>query len=87
MAGYHTDLGVISEKLSGYFKKPWDFDAIKQNQKFIIQFNSTNDPHILIAEARFVHEKLNTDYHELSQGHFYPQDTFPELIEAVKKYI
>ncbi len=87
VAGYYTDLGVIGEKLSGYFSKPWDWDAIKHNQKFIIQFNSINDPHIPIDEAHFVSVKLTSDYHELNRGHFYPEDTFFELIESIKKYL
>lgn len=87
VAGYHTTLGIPQEKLSGYFNKAWDWDSIKSNQKFIIQFNSTNDPHIPIEEAQYVHVKLKSDYHELSQGHFYPQETFPELVEAIKKHI
>lgn len=87
VAGYHTDLGMIEEKLSGYFDKPWDWENIKNNQKFIIQFNSKDDPFIPIEEARFVNQKLNTDYYELTNGHFYPQDSFPELVQALSKYI
>lgn len=87
IAGYHTDLGMIEEKLSGYFTKSWDWESIKNNQKFIIQFNSTNDHFIPIEEADYVNEKLGTEYYKLTQGHFYPQDSFPELIEAINKYI
>lgn len=89
VAPYYTDLGDDSEKESGYFNRPWDWEAIKKNQKFIIQFNSTDDPWIPIKEARFVHEKLDTDYHEFTdQGHFggdREKPTFPELIAALKK--
>ncbi len=91
VAPYHTDLDDDSEKESGYFNRPWDWEAIKKNQKFIIQFNSTDDPWIPIVEARFVHKKLNTDYHEYTdQGHFggdREKPTFPELLEAFKKKI
>ncbi len=86
---YHTDLGDDGERKSGYFNRPWNFDAIRENQKWTIQFNSTNDPWIPIEEARFIHEKLETDYHEFTdQGHFggdYFKETFPELVEAIKK--
>ena len=84
VSAYCTDLGMESEKLSGYFNKPFDWEAIKKNQNWIIQFNSIDDPFIPITEAHFVHEKLNSEYYELTQGHFYPQDTFPELLNAVK---
>ncbi len=87
VSAYHTTLGIEAEVLSGYFEKDWNWNAIKDNQEFIIQFNSTNDPFIPIEEARYVHEKLGTDYHELNQGHFYPQEAFPELIEAIKRVI
>ncbi len=85
IAPYHTDLGLQNEKDAEYFDTSWDWEAIKNNQNWIIQLNSTNDPFIPIEEARFVHEKLNTNYRELQQGHFYPQDTFPELIELLKE--
>ncbi len=44
VAGYATDLGMASEKASGYFDQPWNWQAIKDNQRFIIQFASTDDP-------------------------------------------
>ncbi len=91
VGSYHTDLGIENEKISGYFDTPWDWNAIKQNQKWIIQFAAINDPWIPIAEARLVHEKLNTDYHESpDQGHFggdYYKKTFPEALEAIKSKI
>lgn len=54
VAGYHTDLNDEKEKKSGYFDKPWNWEAIKNNQKWIIQFNSSDDPWIPIDEARFL---------------------------------
>jgi uncharacterized protein len=87
VAGYHTDLGMETERQSEYFNTPFNWEKIKENQEWIIQFNSTNDDFIPIEEARFVHEKLSSEYYELSQGHFYPQDIFPEIIEAFKKHI
>ena len=83
VSGYHSDLGSPMEIASGYFKKPWDWQAIKNNQKFIIQFNSSDDDFIPIEEARLVHEKLDSDYTEFSdRGHFF-QKNFPEIVEKV----
>lgn len=82
---YYTDLGLESERLSNYFNKPFDWQKIKENQKFIIQFNSTNDHFIPIEEAHFVHDKLGTDYYELTEGHF-QQTNFSQLIQVLKKY-
>ncbi|OGN28085.1 MAG: hypothetical protein A3A33_04065 [Candidatus Yanofskybacteria bacterium RIFCSPLOWO2_01_FULL_49_25] len=82
----HTDGGDVKEKASGYFDTPWDWVAIKRNQQWIIEFHSTDDPYIAVAEARFVHDKLDADYHEFTdRGHFFPADAFPELIESVTK--
>lgn len=86
IAGYHSDLDDATEKESGYFDKPWEWEKIKNNQQWIIQFNSTDDPYIPIDEARLVNEKLGSDYTEYTdKGHFMNQTDFPELIEAVKK--
>jgi len=85
----HTDLGYEKEKLSGYYDKPWDWRSIKHNQRWIVQFASTDDPWIPIEEPRFIKEQLQTDYHEFSnQGHFggdYYKTTFPELVFQVNK--
>lgn len=92
VAACHTDLGNEHEKASHYFDEPWQWEKIHKNAQWIIQFASKNDPYIPIEEARFIHEKLQTDYHEYAdQGHF-SQDTagkttFPELIEAVQRKI
>jgi len=83
----YTDLGEESEKVSGYFENPWDWKSIKNNQNWIVQFASTDDPYIPIAEPQYIHEKLNTDYHEYNnRGHF-SRDVnlkeFPEVVEMI----
>ena len=87
----HTHLNIENEKRSGYFDTPWNWEAIKKNQSWILQFASTDDPWIPIAEPRFIHEKLGTEYYEFTdQGHFggdYHKSSFPELVAAVKKKI
>ncbi len=86
----HTDLGDQFEKQSGYFNTPWQWSKIKQNQNWIIQFASIDDPYIPIKEPRFIHKKLNSDYHEYKdQGHFGSPDQskkqFPEIIKIIKQ--
>lgn len=83
VAPCHTDLGLDSEKQSGYYDLPWNWENIKNNQKWIIQFSSTDDPFIPIDESRFINNKLETEYYELDEGHFM-KDTMPEMIEAIK---
>ena len=81
----HTDLGEESERVSGYYDHPWDWKKIKNNQNWIVQFASIDDPYIPVAEPRFVREQLQTEYHEYAdRGHFMNTE-FPELIEAVKE--
>lgn len=79
----YTDLGDPKEKQSGYYDKPWDWETIKKNQEWIVQFSSTDDPYIPIAEARYVHEKLGTEYYEFQdRGHFIDQPEFPEIVKV-----
>lgn len=85
----YTDLGDEAEKQSGYYDNPWDWESIKNNQNWIEQFASIDDPYIPIDEARYIHEKLNTNYHEYNnRGHFswdVGLKEFPELIDVIKK--
>jgi len=87
----YTDLDNEDEKLSGYFNSPWNWKEIKNNQKWIIQFASSDDPYIPIEEPRLVHKKLNTDYFEYKdQGHFGWNPVkleFPEIIEEINNKI
>lgn len=87
VAAYHSDLNSRIEKMSGYFNRPWEWDKIRANQEWVIQFASTDDPWIPIEEARYIYKQLNTDYHESSdQGHFggdYYKEEFPELVTAI----
>ena len=92
VGAYSTDLGDETEKKSGYFSYPWDWQSIKNNQKWIVQFASTDDPFIPIEEPRIIHQNLNTDYHEYTDqkhfGHgFSPKREFPELIELLKQKV
>lgn len=85
----YTDLGIETETIAGYYNRPWDWQAIKNNQQWVILFASTDDPWIPISEPRFINQQLGTDYYEFTdQGHFggdYHKPTFPELVDAVKK--
>lgn len=85
----HTDLGYEEEKESGYYSDPWQWENIKKNSKWIVQFSSLDDPYISIEEPRLIHEKINSEYHEFrDKGHFGSpakgQQVFPELLEIIK---
>lgn len=89
VATCYTDLGVKEEKLSRYYDKSWDWNAIRKNQNWIIQFASVDDKFIPIKEARFVHKKLKTEYYEFKhQGHFSSWDNkidFPQVVHVIKR--
>lgn len=82
----HTDLGDSFEAASGYYEAPWQWQKIRENQQWIAIFNSTDDPHIPIAEARFIAAELQCSYFESSdRGHFVDRRDFPELVNVVRR--
>jgi uncharacterized protein len=89
----YTDLGDEGERESGYYHEPWQWDKIKNNAQWIVQFASVDDPYIPLDQPRFIHEKLDTEYYELDgRGHYMieqnPQNaTFPEIIELIEQKI
>jgi uncharacterized protein len=81
----YTDLDNEFERMAGYYDTPWDWDAIKANQQWIIQLASTDDPFIPIQEARHIHKKLSSTYLELhDQGHF-QNKVVPQILSAILK--
>jgi len=91
VGAYHTDLGDKTERKSGYFNTEWQWDKIRNNAEWIIQYASTGDPYIPIEEADYVHNKLKTIYYRYdNQGHFgddVNKKEFPELLDELKKYL
>lgn len=87
VAPCYTDLGDEKEKISGWYDDPWQWDVIKQNQQWIAQFSSRNDPVIPITEARHVQKMLDTEYKEYAfKFHFgwpVPMPQFPDLLRVV----
>lgn len=87
VGAYHTHLNMEKEKLSGYFEKPWDWEKIKNNQAWTVLFASQDDPWISVEEPRYIHSKLDCEYHEYKNlGHFggdYYKSEFPELSQAI----
>lgn len=90
VAACHTDLDDENEKISGYYSHPWQWDKIKANQNWIIQFHSTDDPYIPVQEAKYVHKMLGTEYIEsINERHYgggrKEKLEFPELVEIIKQ--
>jgi pimeloyl-ACP methyl ester carboxylesterase len=83
----HSDLGDAFEAASGYYHRPWQWDRIRANQQWIGIFNSTDDPHIPIAESRLVAARLRSSYFEFDdRGHF-TDAAFPELTAFVRRKV
>jgi uncharacterized protein len=88
----HTDLGDESEKQSGYYDSPWQWEKIRDNQEWTAIFASTDDPYIHVEEPRLVRDKLGSEYFEFTdKGHFstHDEDTdrhkeFPELLKFLR---
>lgn len=81
----HTDLGDGLEAASGYYDAPWQWRQIAANQQWITIFNSVDDPHIPIGEARFVAAQLKCRYVEhRDRGHF-TATSFPEVAETIRR--
>jgi predicted alpha/beta hydrolase family esterase len=89
VSAYYTDLGYEDEKEAGYFDTPWNWQAIKANQPWIVQFASTDDPYIPVSETHLVRDHLGAEYHEFTdQGHFGEHNSkleFPELLVVLKQ--
>ncbi|KAF9963518.1 putative hydrolase rbbp9 [Mortierella alpina] len=85
VSAYHSDLGDPSERESGYFNRPWDWDAIVGNTSWITQFASPNDHLVPIEEQREVAGKISgIEYIELpGRGHFIRDRAFPELVANI----
>ncbi len=80
----YTDLGLESERVSGYYDEAWQWRTIQNNQTWIAQFASVDDPCIPIDEARHIHDMLNTEYYEFTdRGHFGGDRDVKEFKECV----
>ena len=81
----HTDLGLESEAVSGYYSREWRWERIKSNAGWIVQLHSTNDRLVPVAEGREVARQLGSEYIEHSnRGHFLKR-TMPEVVEILER--
>jgi uncharacterized protein len=84
----HTDLGDGSEAASGYYRAPWQWEQIRRNQRWIGIYQSSDDPLIPVAEARFVAAQLKCSYFEFTdRGHFVDSREFPEVVQFVRRQL
>jgi predicted alpha/beta hydrolase family esterase len=82
----YTDLEDAFEAASGYYRDPWRWQQIRDNQQWIGIFHSTDDPLIPIAEARHVAAQLKSSYFEFTdRGHFNLSHEFPEALDFIRR--
>ena len=82
----HTDLGDSGEAASGYYSAPWRWDHIRDHQQWIAIYHSVDDPHIPVAEPRFVAAQLKCQYFEFEdRGHFLDAGALPEAVPYLKR--
>ncbi|MEO8677844.1 MAG: alpha/beta hydrolase [Vicinamibacterales bacterium] len=84
----YTDLGDSFEAASGYYAAPWQWSRIREHQEWIAIYNSTDDPHIPIAEPRFIAAQLKCSYFEFAdRGHFVDTRELPEVVDYIRRKI
>lgn len=87
VSAYTSDLGDATEQASGYFGRPWQWNKIKQNAGFIVQFASEADPFLPWSEQMEVAQALDAELHSYKdEGHF-SDETFPDLAAVVQAKI
>ncbi|PRP87934.1 hypothetical protein PROFUN_02671 [Planoprotostelium fungivorum] len=87
ISSYTSDLGDANERSSGYFNREWNWEKMKQNAKWVIQYHSRDDHLVPISEGRKVHENLGTKYYEQEYDGHFQDDEVPGLLEAIQEKI
>eukprot|EP01041_Mallomonas_annulata_P008492 gene8492-17509_t len=91
VAACHTDLGIEHERIAGYYSRPWEWEKIKSNAKWILQFHSEDDPFIPRDEADHVAASLllveGREYFCYKDHmHFFgPDDVLPVIEQLFQK--
>jgi uncharacterized protein len=80
-----TDLGDEGERLAGYYGRPWEWDRIKANAAWILQYHSADDPFIPRAEADHVAAQLGSQYTCFrDRSHFFGADDLGHLLPDLR---
>ena len=84
VAGYDDDLGDATERASGYFDDPWEYEKIHENTEFRVCFIGAKD-HLVPAEVqrRFA-KNLRAKVVEFPKGGHFFSPTFEELMVEIE---
>ncbi len=81
----YTGLGEESEKSSGYYDDPWNWNAIKSNQKHLAEVWGTDDPFIPQADFSYIALHLSADKIKIPGGkHFIDRQDMPEVLRYIQ---
>src|SRR3989338_8700858 len=84
----HTDLGDSNERASGYYDRSWEWETIKANAQWILQYHSSDDPFISVAESDHVAASLSTEYTLFTdKSHFFSDSDVSHIIPAIQHYL
>jgi hypothetical protein len=82
----YTDLGDEKEKQSGYFDDPWQWQAIKANQKKIALVFGDDDPYIPQSEFAYIAVHLGPEKIKIpGGGHFIQRQDMHEVVQYIEK--
>ncbi len=82
----YTDLGEESERISGYYDDPWQWQAIKTNQKKIAVVFGDDDPYIPQSEFTYIALHLGPEKLKIpGGGHFERRQDFNELLRYIER--
>lgn len=87
VSAYDSDLGDAVERESGYFSRPFDYEKMKNNTPWVIQFHAVNDHLVPVESARRVAKGLANDtftYVEHARSGHFQLDTAEWLIDKLK---
>lgn len=90
VCGLFKDLGYEEEISTGIFAHSWDWQKIRSNQDFLIQFDSDKDPYIPQKHFHKLAENTRSEHIKLrGRGHFGSEwkspKKFPELLERLEE--
>ena len=70
-----------SEEVSGYYNRDWQWNKMKENTKWIIQYGSTDDPFIPFEEMEEVANQTGSQFIKHNNRGHYMTRTFPDLLQ------
>ncbi|MDE1462518.1 alpha/beta hydrolase [Spartinivicinus poritis] len=82
------DCGLEFERFSGFYESPFNWQQIKNNQNWIVQVHSSDDPYIPVTSATNLSNQLSSTLILTNQhGHFtefdFATDSIPRLQEIL----